>query len=432
MKKLSVKTKRVIAAVAAAVLLCGTFFLGFKSREWFMNPAAAKLDEILKLIEDNYDGEFDRDKFISSAVSGTLDRYSTYYTESEYKETEDRHQGINKGKLGISFYTGTNRIYSVAGNSPAEKAGITSGEIVGIKAADESEYKVVAKFEDFSENYSAFELDEEFFVKIKNGENIAEYAVKKSDYVESYVWYKDFSGSYGLTLNKGVWQLEKLGYSLPVDVKEGYAYIKFSSFYGEAENQMEKALEKMKENGIKKVVLDLRKNGGGYMNVFCGISRFFCPGKSGQPTSIARYTKSSYTFCAPKSANRYDDFAFESIALLMDSGSASASEALAGAILDYDEKYNKNIVKIVLADSVAVNSAGEEETVFRSYGKGIMQTTFTLSDGSAIKMTTAHILWPVTKKTIHGSGITTATDEKRVFNVKSVEGKDAQAEFAMS
>ena len=71
MKKLSVKTKRVIAAVAAAVLLCGTFFLGFKSREWFMNPAAAKLDEILKLIEDNYDGEFDRDKFISSAVSGT-------------------------------------------------------------------------------------------------------------------------------------------------------------------------------------------------------------------------------------------------------------------------------------------------------------------------------------------------------------------------
>lgn len=431
MKKLSITAKKIIVTVLVVLLSVGTFFLGYGVREWKMNPSAAKLDDILNLIENNYDGEFDRDKFIASAVSGSLDRFSAYFTESEYKTNLEQSQGIKKGKLGISFYTGTNRIYSVEGNSPAEKAGITSGEVIGVKGKDEAEFTVVETSADFLEKYSVFELDEEFFLKIKTCDGVKEYTVKKSDYLQSFVWYQDFSGSYGLTKTDGKWETEKLGFDLVSEVKDGYCFVRFASFYGDAETQMEAVLEKMKSNGIKKIVLDLRQNGGGYLDVLCGITRFFCPGKPAQAVAVAQYKKGSYVFKAPLSANRYGDFGFEKIVLLMSEGTASASEALAGAILDYDEKFGKNIVKIVLSDSVLQNADGTQMTVYRSYGKGIMQSHYKLSDGSVLKMTNAHLTWPVSGKTIHGVGITPDTDS-RVVGVKSIEGKDAQAEFAMA
>ncbi len=432
MNKHSAKFNKIITYVILTFIVIGSFFLGYGVREWKLNPTASELDRILNIIENNYDGDFNRDEFISAAVNGSLDKYSTYYTVDEYLENEDKHQGINNGKIGISFYADTNEIYSVAGNSPAEKAGITQGKVTGLKSVQASEYTQISNQSDLTDMYALFGLDEQFCVRIQNEGTTEYYTLAKTNYVESYVWYYDSTGAYGFEQTNEKWtliKLESLQKSLKTQINKDYCYVKYSSFYGESAAQMQIALEKMKESGIKKVVLDLRKNGGGYMDILCKIASFFCPGINGQPISVATY-KSGDSYSFGMDGNNYNDYGFEKITLLMDSGSASASEALAGAILDYDEKYSKNVVNVILKESSALNGGESDVIQFKTYGKGIMQSYFNLPGGKAIKMTTAHIKWPVSGKCIHETGITENTD-LRVKGVLSVDGKDAQLEYAM-
>ena len=91
---------------------------------------------------------------------------------------------------------------------------------------------------------------------------------------------------------------------------------------------------------------------------------------------------------------------------MCDEGTASASEALIGAMLDYDVN---NIVSVVVSSSTL-----NGQTVYKSYGKGIMQSTFVNPGGSAVKLTSACIFWPVSNTTIHNKGITTNVSNKVV------------------
>ena len=104
---------------------------------------------------------------------------------------------------------------------------------------------------------------------------------------------------------------------------------------------------------------------------------------------------------------------------MCDEGTASAAEALIGAILDYD---SENIVSVVVSSSTL-----NGETVYKTYGKGIMQTTYANLDGSAVKLTTAGIFWPVSNVTIHDVGITTNVSSK-VVNAQ----KETALETALS
>ena len=85
--------------------------------------------------------------------------------------------------------------------------------------------------------------------------------------------------------------------------------------------------------------------------------------------------------------------------ILADGNTASASEAFIGAVLDYDKD---NIVKVVVSGG-------------KTYGKGIMQTTYWRTFGDGIRLTTSKLFWPVSKKSIHGVGISEETDA-RVYN----------------
>ena len=100
----------------------------------------------------------------------------------------------------------------------------------------------------------------------------------------------------------------------------------------------------------------------------------------------------------------------EKIVFLANSGSASASEALMGSVLDYDKFSGANCTRVIL-DATYEN--GKE--VFRSYGKGIMQSTITNArTGEALKLTTAKLYWPLSGISIHGVGLTPELDE-RIF-----------------
>ena len=109
---------------------------------------------------------------------------------------------------------------------------------------------------------------------------------------------------------------------------------------------------------------------------------------------------------------------------MADSGTASASEAFIGACLDYDYR---NIVKVVLSR----NSKGE----YKTYGKGIMQTTFVnTSVGDALKLTTAKIYWPVSNISIHGVGITENLSgfSDKIYQAPYVENIDYELNYALS
>ncbi|MBP5308785.1 MAG: hypothetical protein J6Z34_06590 [Clostridia bacterium] len=413
----------IAAGVILALALAGSFTLGFFARQWSLSETARDTLNVLEVIEKNYVGDFDADEFIRSAVNGSLDRYSAYYTPVEYDEVNLHRSGISQGRVGINFYGGSNVIYSVTGNSPAERSGITEGgAVVGIKLSEEADYTPVSVYSDFAAVYDTAQKGEAMYLLINYGGTAASFVTSKDDFIESYVWYQNSAESYNFEYNNGKWELAEREKPLKSHVNEGYAYIKLSSFNGAAAVQTEMALEKMRSDGIKKLVLDLRNNGGGYMDILVEIAGRLIPGNDKQVVSSVVY-KSGAKYEFSTNNNHYGKYGFEKIVLLGNENTASASEALIGAVLDYDSFYGKNIARVI----VSGNAAGS----FRTYGKGIMQTTFELSGGRAIKLTTAKIYWPTSGNCIHGKGVTPEIDA-RVTGVMPVTGADAELEAAMN
>lgn len=420
-EKLKRTYERVAFVFIAVAVGIATFTAGYFTKAWTTSPEMRELAFVIETIEENYVGEFDVDEFIKAAVEGTLDKYSTFYTPSEYEQVMLSRDGVSSGRMGIAFVGDSPMVVSVSGNSPAERAGIMVGDVItGVKLDGESETVKVETYRDFNGATSKIAKDIEFVIVVRRGTEEKEFSVKKEDYVESYVWYQDSLGSYNSVPANNGWTLELRETPLKSHIKEGYAYIRLSSFNGAAAVQMCAALETMKMRGIKKAVLDLRDNGGGYMDILEDIAGSLIPGKHKQLVATAEYkngdSEGFYT-----RANNYDDYGFEGLTVLCNANTASASEALIGAMLDYDAKYGKNIVKVIVSDN------GVKDTTF---GKGIMQTTFTYKEGSAIKLTTAKIYWPVSHVCIHGKGIGEDVDE-RVVAVAVSNTCDAELEYAL-
>ena len=143
-------------------------------------------------------------------------------------------------------------------------------------------------------------------------------------------------------------------------------------------------------------MLDLRNNGGGRVDILTEIAAFLCKDAAGSfPVLTVEYKDGKEEiYRAPKSA--YSDYFTDQteIAVLANCNTASASEALAGAMLDYGTIGYEDVY------------LAEIGSVARTYGKGIMQTTYTnILTGEGVKLTTAVIRWPVSGNCIHGRGI---------------------------
>jgi carboxyl-terminal processing protease len=198
---------------------------------------------------------------------------------------------------------------------------------------------------------------------------------------------------------------------------ESVAYIKYSAFSGTksgldgSNGQLTDALNIFKEKNKSKLILDLRGNGGGYMSILCQVASNFINVEDGKTALVAVAVDKNgnkENFVSKKSV--YNSYGFEKIVVMCDEGTASASEALIGAMLDYDVN---NIVSVVVSSSTL-----NGQTVYKSYGKGIMQSTFTNGiTGEAVKLTTAQIYWPVYGTTIHGVGLTPKLDNRILATV---------------
>ena len=399
--KRGVFNKYVTPVLLAFLLL----FIGFFAGRITLDPEMRSLLALKRRIQKDYYEEVSNEEFykvIFDALNGELlDSYSQYMTADEYAQNDARGKGKQSG-VGLVFLpknaVGEKQLYvsRVCGNSPAEEAGICEGEfLVGFGEA-ESQIRESRDFDEFNEFLQDTEKNTTFYVKMQSGESTRTVALYKADYVENYVFYRTatqsyhFSGNNALTLTEGGRPLTCL--------EADAAYIRLTSFNGAAANEFSKAMQLFKTQGKKDLVLDLRGNGGGYMNIMQEIAAYFCKNATDKKpiVAVADYGEKKRRISA--SGNVYGTYFGEDsrIYVLADNQTASASECLLGAMLDYGT--------IGYEDICLFTRFGETKT----YGKGIMQTTYplTLTAGDAVKLTTAKILWPVSGNCIHGVGIT--------------------------
>lgn len=397
--------KKIMIGVACGMIAVGIFFIGFFSYGALLTKNQRAVLSIIKNYEKYY--YFEEDGSPYKVADALLDEYSEYYSVDDYTQVDKQSKGLNVG-VGLAFKSNTLDVISIIANSPAEKTGVKAGgKVISITANGNK--TPVSTFDEFSSVLDGVSVNTTVEIELDYGTEIKTFSVKKAEYRRTYVSYADKSGYYTFSDENGSMQMVNKGES-GVNL-DGVAYIKYHQFSGKESGlngsvgQLTTALDKAKNLGNSKIILDLRGNGGGNMKILCDVARLLVEpnGESKQVIAVAKDKNGkveNFTF----KDSLYNNYGYEKIIILADENTASASETLIGAMLEYD---TKGIVTVVING----HKVGEN-TVYKTYGKGIMQTTYLNPDGSAVKLTTAVISFPKSGISIHGTGITTQTSPK--------------------
>lgn len=364
----------VLTAIVTTVIVGATLNYRYKKIGCGYNTTYSSdknLNEFINVyseVVDNYYEEVDRDAMIDAAISGMLDfledKYSIYLDASSTGNLSDTLSGTYDG-VGIAIYGAS--ITEVYKNSPAEEAGIKSGDVIS------SINGVAIDNENAAEISKIIGDSEEIALVVKRGNEELSYDLKVSKIVMPVV-----TSNYFKYNNKGI------------------GYINISSLSSTSVEQFSENLIDLENKGIDSLIIDLRNNGGGYLTSAVGISSVLME-------------KNSIVYIIEKKSNREEikdmseDKRDYKIVVLVNKETASASEILALALRD-----NKG--------AIIVGS--------KTYGKGSVQTTKTLSDGTMMKYTSAKWYGPK-GESIDGEGITPD------YEVKAQADKDAYLEKAL-
>lgn len=317
-----------------------------KGKNYFvLSKELAKFVDAYEAIVDNYYKEVDKDKLVESAINGMVSSIGDEYTSYSDKDVTDNFNETVNGKymgIGALIMKSENDlvIYKVFEDSPSYRAGLKDGDI--ILKLDDKDTK------DMSVNDIARivknDTNKEVKLLVKRGEENLDITIVK-DMVELPVVS-------GKVINHN-------------DKKIGY--ISLSIFSSVASEQFNKQLVKLEKEGISGLVIDVRGNSGGYLTTVTDIVSYFL--KKGD--IIYKLEVNDKVTVRKDKTKESRDYP---VAVLIDKNSASASEILASSI---KESYNGYVVGT------------------NSYGKGTVQQTLVLSDGSMIKYTIEKWLTPL-------------------------------------
>ena len=317
-----------------------------KGKNYFvLSKELAKFVDAYDAIVNNYYKEVDKDKLVESAINGMVSSIGDEYTSYSDKDVTDNFNETVNGKyMGIGALIMKSEkdlvIYKVFEDSPSYKAGLKDGDI--ILKLDDKDTK------DMSVNDIASIVkndgNKEVKLLVKRGEENLDITIVK-DMVELPVVS-------GKVINHN-------------DKKIGY--ISLSIFSSVASEQFNKELVKLEKEGISGLVIDVRGNSGGYLTTVTDIVSYFL--KKGD--IIYKLEVNDKVTVRKDKTKESRDYP---VAVLIDKNSASASEILASSI---KESYNGYVVGT------------------NSYGKGTVQQTLVLSDGSMIKYTIEKWLTPL-------------------------------------
>lgn len=342
-----------IAGVVVSVIVCSVFTLVY-FKPFSHGGKSDSISEKLALIEKEIDSEFYKkydktkvkDMLAKAYVKALGDKYSRYMTEKEYAEYLEDNKGSYSG-IGIVYEKAPRNLYrirSVMKKSPAEEAGLKKGDVITkVEGRNVDKGKDVLKL-----------------IKGKAGTKV-KLVIKRAGKLKSYtIVRRDIK--------------EKTVYSRIV--KKKFVQIRITSFGVNTATEFKKEYRKYKDKGFKNIILDLRYNGGGFLDSALAIGNMFVD----KGTAIKVYNKSKEEDAYEYGKGKED----AKVVILVNKYSASASEILA----------------VSLQENGAAKLVGE-----KTYGKGVIQTTLPLKSGGALYLTTLEYVSPKGKK-IHGVGIT--------------------------
>lgn len=335
--------------VIIVALIIGVF-IGIKVQSFlndlFPNENDSKLSQVLNLTTEYYFEDVDTTKMIEAAINGMfeqLDPHTTYLPIEDEKMSEESFRGEFDG-IGVEFQIikDTITVVSPISGGPSQKAGIQSGD------------KIV-------------EIEGVTSIGFTNIDVMKSLRGKRGSEVNFTIYRSTNKKEYEYSIIRDKIPIYSVDVSLLYNNEIGY--VNLSRFAETSTVEVVKALEELKNNGMKKIILDLRNNPGGILSEAVSISDLFL-----DESKIIVYTKGRIPlFDAEYFADNIDGYEDYPLIILVNTGSASASEIVAGAIQDWDR-------------GLLVG-----ETTF---GKGLVQRPFLLSDGSAVRITVSRYFTP--------------------------------------
>ncbi|MDW8851511.1 S41 family peptidase [Flavobacterium sp. MMLR14_040] len=306
-----------------------------------------KLNKLIDFINNEYVDKVNTDSIVNLTVDNILsklDPHSVYIPPSEQAEVAESMKGDFVG-IGINFYMYRDSVAIIrpVENGPSAKAGLKSGDRI----------LFAGKTKLFGRKLPSDSL----FSKLKG--------IKGSE-IELTVFRKSEKKKLKFKIKRDVIPLKSVDASLLLDNKTGY--IKINRFAETTYKEFKTGLTRLKQNGIQSLVIDLRDNGGGYMEEAVAIADEFLKDKQ-----MIVFTKNKNGTTENTYATQAGSFETGKVYILINENSASASEILAGAIQDNDRG----------------TIVGR-----RSFGKGLVQREMDFNDGSAVRLTVARYYTP--------------------------------------
>ena len=311
----------------------------------------ARIKDAMDLILQKYKDEVPNNQLVESSIKGmlqTLDPHSVYMNKEQYEQMIDSLSGQYSG-VGM-YVQKSDKYIEVTGvirNSPASKVGI----IVGDKIISVDGQSTIGVEPDVFVSKVRGKIGTVVKIEImrQNNNEPLIFEILRENIVVGAVEYKELENNIG--------------------------YIKIDQFDENISKDVDKALEEFDGKGINRIIIDLRGNPGGYLGEAVSLGQKFIP--QGPIVHVQEKGQPLETFSSDLKKLKYK------LAILINGGSASASEVFAGAVQD---------TKV----GTLIGT--------KSYGKGTVQTFFQMDDGNYIKLTIARYLTPL-KRSVDGSGL---------------------------
>ena len=346
--KATIRLPMLLGITLAGGMLIGATFLGGAKSLNNIGRSYTKYREILQLIENNYVDSVNTDELVDFSITKMLEKldpHTAYMNPQDAIAARSQLEGGFDG-IGVEFNIYKDTVYVVTplAGGPSETAGIQSGDkIIKVDDTPLAGTKI--------ENSAVFKA-----LRGKRGTDVKLTILRKGDKQS-----KEF------TITRDRIPTYSVDASYMIDAKTGY--IKINRFSETTYDEFKAAMTALKAQGMTRLMMDLRNNPGGYMDRATNIADEFISGNKllvYTEGKVSQYDRKTY-------AHITGQFEEGPLVVLIDEGSASASEIVSGALQDHDRAL----------------IAGR-----RSFGKGLVQMPRTLSDGSELRLTISRYYTP--------------------------------------